>query len=77
MMQVGKGCKRISYVRVSSEEQNEARQVEAMAGQHIDRTFMDKLSGKDTQRPQLMAAWNSCERAIASWSTASTGWLAT
>jgi DNA invertase Pin-like site-specific DNA recombinase len=56
MMQVGKGCKRISYVRVSSEEQNEARQVEAMAGQHIDRTFMDKLSAKDTQRPQLMAA---------------------
>jgi DNA invertase Pin-like site-specific DNA recombinase len=56
MMQVGKGCKRIGYVRVSTEEQNEARQVEALAGQHIDRTFLDKLSGKDTNRPQLTAA---------------------
>jgi DNA invertase Pin-like site-specific DNA recombinase len=56
MMQMGKGCKRIAYVRVSSESQNEARQVEALAGQHIDRTFMDKLSGKDTNRPQLTAA---------------------
>jgi DNA invertase Pin-like site-specific DNA recombinase len=56
MVQVGKGCKRIGYIRVSTEEQNEARQVEAMASQHIDRTFMDKLSGKDTNRPQLTAA---------------------
>ncbi len=56
MMQVGKGCKRIAYIRVSTAEQNEARQTEAMSTQHIDRTFMDKLSGKDTNRPQLQAA---------------------
>jgi DNA invertase Pin-like site-specific DNA recombinase len=56
MMQVSKGCKRIAYVRVSTVEQNEARQVDALAGQHIDRTFLDKLSGKDTNRPQLTAA---------------------
>src|ERR1700693_4100460 len=56
MVQVAKGCKRIGYIRVSTEEQNEDRQVEAMASQHIDRTFMDKLSGKDTNRPQLTAA---------------------
>jgi DNA invertase Pin-like site-specific DNA recombinase len=56
MMQVGKGCKRIGYARVTTESQNEATQVEAMAGQHIDRTFIDKQSGKGTQRPQLTAA---------------------
>lgn len=56
MMMAAKGGKRVAYVRVSSVDQNEARQVEAMADQHIDKTFMDKLSGKDTSRPQLQAA---------------------
>lgn len=41
---------RIGYLRVSSADQNEARQLE---GQQLDRRFIDKLSGKDTARPQL------------------------
>ena len=41
---------RIGYVRVSSVEQNTDRQLE---GQELARTFTDKASGKDTQRPQL------------------------
>ena len=56
MMVVGKGCKRVAYLRVSSVDQNEARQVEAMADLHIDKTFIDKASGRDTNRPQLQAA---------------------
>jgi DNA invertase Pin-like site-specific DNA recombinase len=56
MMMAAKGGKRVGYIRVSSVDQNEARQLEAMAGLHIDKTFMDKLSGKDTNRPQLQAA---------------------
>jgi DNA invertase Pin-like site-specific DNA recombinase len=45
------------YVRVSSQEQNEARQMIAMhesgvADKHI---FMDKLSGKDFERPRYKA----------------------
>lgn len=44
--------KRIGYVRVSSEGQNEARQLE---GFEVHKTFLDKASGKDTQRPQLQA----------------------
>jgi DNA invertase Pin-like site-specific DNA recombinase len=56
MMMAAKGGKRVAYVRVSSVDQNEARQVEAMVDQHIDKTFMDKCSGKDTKRPQLQAA---------------------
>lgn len=42
--------KRIGYVRVSSLEQNDARQLEGMV---LDKTFTDKASGKDTNRPQL------------------------
>lgn len=42
--------KRIGYVRVSSFDQNPERQLE---GIQIDRVFIDKASGKDTQRPQL------------------------
>src|ERR1035437_2486980 len=48
-----KGGKRVGYVRVSSVDQNTARQLE---GVDIDKTFTDKASGKDTQRPQLQAA---------------------
>lgn len=43
---------RIGYVRVSTLDQNPERQLE---GVQIDRTFTDKASGKDTQRPQLEA----------------------
>lgn len=56
MMMAAKGGKRIGYIRVSSVDQNEARQVEALSALHIDKTFIDKLSGKDTNRPQLQAA---------------------
>lgn len=41
----------VAYVRVSSTEQNEARQVEALAG--AGRVFMDKMSGKSSDRPAL------------------------
>jgi DNA invertase Pin-like site-specific DNA recombinase len=43
---------RIGYVRVSSFDQNPERQLEDMP---VDKTFIDKASGKDTQRPQLDA----------------------
>ena len=41
---------RIGYVRVSSVEQNTDRQLD---GLELARTFTDKASGKDTQRPEL------------------------
>jgi DNA invertase Pin-like site-specific DNA recombinase len=41
---------RVGYVRVSSLDQNEIRQLEGMA---LDKTFTDKASGKDAKRPQL------------------------
>lgn len=43
----------IGYTRVSSADQNSARQLEGLT---LDRTFADKASGKDTKRPQLEAA---------------------
>lgn len=45
------------YVRCSTEEQNEARQIAAAkaAGVSKDGIYIDKLSGKDTNRPQLKA----------------------
>ena len=42
---------RIGYVRVSSYDQNEDRQLEHMDG--LDRIFTDKASGKNTERPKL------------------------
>ena len=46
---------RVAYIRVSTEEQNTARQEEAMKAQGVERVFIEKASGKSTDRPQLKA----------------------
>jgi len=43
----------IGYIRVSTDDQNTARQLDGVA---LDRTFEDKLSGRDTKRPALQEA---------------------
>ena len=53
MMAARRGGKRIGYVRVSSVDQNELRQLD---GVELDKKFIDKASGKDTNRPHLQAA---------------------
>jgi len=45
----------IAYVRVSTIEQNEARQVEGLKKHNIDKWFTEKVSAKDTNRPKLIA----------------------
>ena len=47
----------IGYARVSTMEQNEARQLHSFEGytEKIKKEFIDKLSGKNTDRPQLQA----------------------
>lgn len=47
---MGKG-QNVGYVRVSSIDQNTARQLDGVG---LDRTFEDKASGKDTNRPALV-----------------------
>lgn len=43
---------KIGYVRVSTVEQNEARQIEAMKADGVEKIYMDKKSGKDFNRPE-------------------------
>ena len=43
----------IAYVRVSTVEQNEARQIESLNKYQIDKWFIEKVSAKDTNRPEL------------------------
>ena len=45
--------KNIAYIRVSTVEQNEARQKAALQKYSIDRWFIEKASGKDLNRPML------------------------
>ncbi len=45
----------IAYVRVSTIEQNEERQVQALKVKNIDKWFIEKASGKNTNRPQLQS----------------------
>ena len=43
----------IAYIRVSTVEQNEQRQIEAMKHYHIEKWFIEKVSAKNTNRPKL------------------------
>lgn len=44
---------KVAYVRVSTVEQNEARQIEALEKHGIEKWFTEKVSGKDANRPKL------------------------
>ena len=43
----------VAYVRVSTVEQNEARQLEALKKYQIEEWYVEKASAKDTKRPEL------------------------
>ena len=45
----------VGYVRVSTVEQNEGRQIAALKPHQIEKWFIDKASGKNTDRPQFRA----------------------
>lgn len=47
--------KNIAYVRVSTTEQNDARQKEALEKYDIDKSFIEKVTAKDTNRPEFQA----------------------
>lgn len=51
---------RIAYVRVSTIEQNDARQVEALKKYDIEKWFDEKISGKNALRPQLRLMLDFC-----------------
>ena len=46
---------KVAYVRVSTAEQNEARQSEALKPYGIERWYTEKISASTTARPQLQA----------------------
>ena len=47
---------RVAYIRVSTQEQNEARQIEGLKKYDIEKTFIEKVSGKNiTDRPELQS----------------------
>lgn len=43
----------IGYIRVSTSDQNEARQVEALKKENCEKFYIDKCSGKNLQRPEF------------------------
>ncbi|MFA7658318.1 MAG: recombinase family protein [Candidatus Gastranaerophilaceae bacterium] len=47
--------KNIAYIRVSTAEQHDERQKEAVEKYGIDKFFVEKVSAKDTNRPEFQA----------------------
>ena len=46
---------KVAYIRVSTEDQNTARQEEAIRNLGVEKAFIEKVSGKNMDRPQLKA----------------------
>lgn len=46
---------KVFYARVSTQEQNEARQMEAAKQNECEKVFLDKASGKNAERKELKA----------------------
>lgn len=44
---------RVGYIRISTKEQNTARQDELMKSLEVEKVYTDKMSGKNTERPEL------------------------
>lgn len=49
---------KVGYIRVSTEEQNTARQEVIMKDLGVEKLFIDKMSGKSKDRPQLQTMMN-------------------
>lgn len=49
---------KIGYIRVSSQDQNLARQLAMMDELKVDKLFQEKVSGKDTNRPEFQKLLN-------------------
>ena len=44
---------KIGYIRVSTQEQNTVRQEVLMDALGVEQIYIDKMSGKNSERPQL------------------------
>jgi DNA invertase Pin-like site-specific DNA recombinase len=44
---------KIGYIRVSTQDQNIARQEEIMRKNNVEKIYIDYMSGKNTNRPEL------------------------
>ncbi len=49
---------KIGYIRISAADQNSARQEVLMKELAVDKIFIDKMSGKNTDRPELKRMMN-------------------
>lgn len=52
---------KIAYVRVSTVEQNEERQIEGLEKHGIEKWYIEKVSGKSIDRPELQKMLNEVE----------------
>ena len=57
-MEKGGSIMKVGYARVSTTDQNLDRQLEQLHQVDCKKTFQEKISGKDANRPQLQAMLN-------------------
>lgn len=55
---------KIGYIRVSTQEQNTIRQEVLMRELDVDEVYVDRMSGKNTNRPELQRMMEYVRQAI-------------
>ena len=56
---------KIGYIRISTLDQNTARQEVLMEALEVDEIYIDRMSGKSADRPEIAAELKSCAEVIA------------
>ena len=58
---------KIGYIRVSTQEQNTIRQEVLMESLGVDEVYIDRMSGKNTNRPELQKIMEWCLKKHKVW----------
>jgi hypothetical protein len=66
----------LGYARVSTDQQDHALQLDALAKAGCDRVFTETASGTKIDRIELAGCWKCLVQETLWWSGASTGWAA-
>ena len=68
------GNQTYGYARVSTEQQNLDRQIDALTGYGVDRLYNEKMTGTRKAGQSLKRCWRALQRGIPWWWNLSPDW---
>lgn len=68
------GNQTYGYARVSTEQQNLDRQIDALTGYGVDRLYNEKMTGTRKEGQSLKSCWRASQKGIQWWWNLSPDW---